>query len=748
MNLSFLLWIAIAAIILCANPSIGRSQDKISNFGKLLLNRTEKALAKAENGKITFTDKEIKQFGIQKTPQNTYQIKALIKTDDQFTKETVENLGIILGKQTGNIWTATIPVIKLRELINLPGIVYVEPNVPAKKKLDKARADIGADLVFSGTGIPRALTGKNVIVGVIDGGFDYLHPAFKTQDGSSLRIKRVWNQDDDRGTPPTGYTNGSEYKTPTEILNAESDGEGKGSHGIHVASTAAGSGFKATQYRGIAPDAELALVSFDLITNPVYESAAYIFDYATSVAKPCVINMSLGFHIGPHDGTSLIDVLFDSLVSAQPGRVLVGAAGNDGDSRLYLKNRFSADNQPIKTVVEFDNDEGIGFIDLWGNPGSTFEVKVMTLNRSGTIIEESNFFSSNNPNADESFNLGNVTVDIAFTARNPLNGKPNIQILIGDAIDTYVGISIRANNGTTVEGWNHGTGGGADFSNQIEGNSLSGFIAGTNASTIGEIGGTGKSVITVGAYHIRTAWTSLSGTSESYDGTIGDIAGFSSRGPTSDGRIKPDITAPGSFIAAAVSRFDNQMTEDMLIAPEISDDGKNFNFGLMQGTSMATPIVTGVVALMLEANPNLTYEQVRTILQNTAKSDEFATVSATSPNNIWGAGKVNALEAVKAVLMTTHTEKDLTLNQPFKLYPNPVTDKIQAAAFLDGSENVSIILQNAAGQIIQEYNFNNITAGFLEKELSLGTIPDGVYVCQLVVGNKPAGMQRIAKISR
>jgi subtilisin family serine protease len=748
MNFNLLLWLLIVSSVLFSNPSVGWSQDKISSFGKLLLNRTEKALAKSENGNINFTDREIKQFGIQKTSQNTYQIKALIKTDGQLTKEAIEKLGIILGTQTGNIWTATIPVIKLKELINLPGIVYVEPNVPAKKKLDKARADIGADLVFSGTGIPRAITGKDVIVGVIDGGFDYLHPAFKTQDGSSLRIKRVWNQNDNRGTPPTGYTNGSEYKTPTEILNAEFDSEFGGSHGTHVASIAAGSGFKATQYRGIAPDAELVLVGFDIMSNPVPEAAAYIFDYATSVSKPCVINMSLGIHIGPHDGTSLTDVLFDSLVSAQPGRVLVGSAGNEGDYKLYLKNKFSADNQTIKTLVEFDNEEGIGFIDLWGNAGSTFEVKVMTLTRSGTIKEESNFFSSNNSNI-ESINLGDVAVDIAFTASSPLNGKPNIQISISDAIDTYVGISIRANNGTTVEAWNHGSGTGANFSNQIEGNNLADFVAGTNASTIGEVGGTGKNVITVGAYHIRTAWTSLSGTSESHDGTIGDITGFSSRGPTADGRIKPDITAPGSYIAAAISRLDDQMTEDMLIAPEISDGGKNFNFGLMEGTSMSAPVVTGVVALMLEANPNLTYEQVHTILQNTAKADEFATVSATSPNNIWGAGKVNALEAVKAVLMTTNTEKELITGQGFKLYPNPVTDgKIQVATFLNSSEKVSIVLENTAGQIIQEFGFDNMAAGFFQKELSLHHIPAGVYVCRLIVGNKPASTQRIAKICR
>ena len=70
--------------------------------------------------------------------------------------------------------------------------------------------------------------------------------------------------------------------------------------------TAAGAD-KSSSFYGMAPDADIVFVSFAEENTNIADAIKYIFDYADKVSKPCVINMSLGSHYGPHDGTSYLD---------------------------------------------------------------------------------------------------------------------------------------------------------------------------------------------------------------------------------------------------------------------------------------------------------------------------------------------------------------------------------------------------------------------------------------------------------
>jgi hypothetical protein len=120
--------------------------------------------------------------------------------------------------------------------------------------------------------------------------------------------------------------------------------------------------------------------------------------------------------------------------------------------------------------------------------------------------------------------------------------------------------------------------------------------------------GTAREVITAGSYVTRGAG-------------VGSISSFSSLGPTRDGRQAPTLAAPGQ----------------VLMAPQPTSTGDAY--GLMQGTSMASPMVTGTVALLLQKNPSLTQAQIRDCLVRTARADGF---TGTTPNNAWGAGKLDA----------------------------------------------------------------------------------------------------------
>ena len=142
--------------------------------------------------------------------------------------------------------------------------------------------------------------GKDVVVGIIDNGFEYGHPNFYNKDHTAYRVKRVWDQNVDTGTPPTGFSYGVEYINQDSILKVAYDLP-DASHGTHVAGIAAGADrTNGNTYYGIAGDADIVLVSYLSDDTDIANGIKYIYDYATSVGKPCVINLSLGSYMGPH----------------------------------------------------------------------------------------------------------------------------------------------------------------------------------------------------------------------------------------------------------------------------------------------------------------------------------------------------------------------------------------------------------------------------------------------------------------
>jgi hypothetical protein len=155
--------------------------------------------------------------------------------------------------------------------------------------------------------------------------------------------------------------------------------------------------------------------------------------------------------------------------------------------------------------------------------------------------------------------------------------------------------------------------------------------------------GTSEKIICAGSYVTKNQGIDIDGVTQNQSGnpTIGNISSFSSLGPSRDNRLKPDISAPGEVIIAAFSG-------DLTIGPNgtpranILQGGKHQK---MQGTSMASPHVTGTVALMLQRNSTLDYNQVFNTLTTTARKDNFTGPSA---NNTYGNGKLSAFGAVEA----------------------------------------------------------------------------------------------------
>jgi len=585
-------------------------------------------------------------------------------------------------------------------------------------------------LVQAGAGLKQKYFGDSVIIGIVDQGFDYTHPTFYDTTGTRLRILRAWEQGNDQGPAPSGFSYGTEITGPDALLAKQySDAE---SHGTHVAGIAGGSGFltPGNQYRGVAPDANLIFVRIGNSASAVTDGINYIFQQAASAGKPAVVNLSLGSHIGPHDGTSLMDQAIDNLVG--PGKIVAGAAGNEGGTPLHIHHAFNSDT--IRTAVDFENRDPVynyGRIEHWGSANSDFSVALRILDQSLNVIATTPFYkASENPSGNNWQLLGDDTLKYSVTGvgSSVLNQKPNLLVMVNGVKKKYIVVLNVTSPNSQVDIWNDGLGVGASF----VGAPQLGYIAGDTKCTMGEIGGTSKKIITVGAYTTKYTFQNIKGQTMTSTDSLDRIAYFSSRGPTADGRTKPEITAPGEQLVSSVNSFDPSYDENNdQVVMKVEDGSTGWFFAAMQGTSMATPLTSGVIALMLQANRNMGPEQVKNILQESARTDTYTGTIDPGGSNTWGWGKIDAQKAV----LTASGASGIALlgNTEFLVYPNPTHGTVFLKNNGAGSLSALISVRNSNGVTLKEA-FNQWNAGGIY-QLDLSGLPTGMYVITLTGSN-------------
>lgn len=583
------------------------------------------------------------------------QLSAYVTIDPART--SWQQLGVTPIAENANTATVRLTLNALQRLAKQQGVEYIQITSGATQMLNLARQEAGTDQIHKGTDLPQAYTGEGVVVGVVDAGFDYMHAAFRRPADGALRIKRVWEQSAttlDGASAPAKYGYGIELNTPELIEKAQGDSDSN-SHGTHVAAIAAGSdAYKDGAYVGNAPDADIVLVALDLnaSTNADISNAVqYIFDYADEVSKPCVVNLSLGNQDGPHDGTSTFDTMTDAMQG--PGRLIVGAAGNHRTDAFHIDHTFAtADAAPLRTFVKYkvapSNSVSGGTIEIWGEKGVDFTVDIAAYST----------FNKKDARSTTVYPAEGVTnVDFGKYATgtwkvasevSPLNGKPHVVLtsaLTSIRNNYAIALTVTPKTAGRVNIWSDNT------YLALESRDIEGFSAPDAASsTLCEIGGTGKRILTVGSYTTRNEYTTNGGQQATLQETVGDLSSFSSYGPTVDGRMKPNITAPGCFIISAVSN--NDASGNLMYAEYNENFGRYNQYGYMQGTSMASPFVAGIVATWLQAYPQLTPEQLHEIVQNTARKDSF---TATAPDSNWGYGKINALDGLRQCIEKQET---------------------------------------------------------------------------------------------
>lgn len=688
-------------------------------------------------------------------------VRGLLEISGESADADLARLGIVVGTKAGSIRTVSVPVNKLDDLAALNGVKFVELDQPVPHALNEVRTATGAADVHDGIDLPQAYRGAGVLVGVIDGSFDYGHPLLRDDEGET-RIRRVWIQGGS-GSAPAGYDYGKELTTPEAILAEGSDGQ-PSSHGAHTSGIAAGNGFMTEgRYDGIAPESDVVLVTFDTSASNVVDAVSYIFDYAESADMPAVINMSFGLHSGPRDGTGLVDRALEEL--AGPGKILVGAIGNEGMFPMHISHVFESEEDTLRTIAQFFDAGPFGALlglaneagaEIWSEEGQDFWASAVILDENGEALGRVPAFYSPNELSEVvteqwTFNGENVslTLSAASTETNP-NGKASMDMrFLTDNPNYHALIEIAAPEGTELHLWNRGAGTGGYFADTLKGGvpapNGEKYTPGDYESSMREFGGTGKAVITVGAWTIRDEVTNQDGQTvpARMPGEVGEIAAFSSRGPTADGRVKPDLTAPGNTIISAYSSYENPLfllANSAYIVEEINYDGRTYPLGAYEGTSMACPVVAGVVALMLEANPELDPETARRILRQTATTDEFTGQLPEEGDNTWGAGKVDAFAAVDEAgrLVGVSELAFAAKSNGWALYPNPARERANLIQPVGEpmSADVRVELVDLRGAVAAEWH------GLAENALDLSEVAAGAYVLRVFPeGQTPVAMK-------
>ena len=663
------------------------------------------------------------------TKQSTVQV--LVSLDDGVDAKALEELGASVGTVAGNMATLTLPAERLADLKASGLCTYIEKNRQRKLYLDKVREDMHIDEIYRGMGLPQGYDGTGVVVGIIDQGFEYGHPTFYDTSGTVLRIKRVWQQADTVGTPPAEFTYGRELCNAEDILAAGDDKAGEG-HGTHVAGIAAGCGAPdgaGRQYRGIAPGADIVLVSSTMNDASVFDAIHYIHSYARSVGKPCVINMSFGTQLGSHDGLTASDRALVNYVGETDSLVLVCAAGNSGNQKNHLYRQFSdTDTMVTTTLLTWPDDNFYNSVCIYGNEGDEYSASLALYDDASyttpaTLHIELPFIGST-VDTVYSFQITSPRdsvyyCDVTVTHTNPLNHRPLILIeMYKDGRASLSDLFVLTIKSTTAEvhAWSN-----SEFFSQRDDR----FVNGDTDYTIGGEGGNTDVVISVGAYTTRT----ISDFDENLQFVTvnpGELMLFSSHGPTLDGRVKPDICAPGYCYSAypetAITFMDDTVSANW--------GGERWFYALASGTSMSSPAVTGVIALWMQRTPSLNVASARELLHSTAYTDGYTGDIPATGSNLWGWGKVNAYAGLGGVQGIDDSPEYEARNAGFRVYVRDGNVVVQ------GAEGGEVSVYDIMGRLIKRVNVGIRKCGSFSTnaliQIPVSTFPSaGVYIVRL-----------------
>lgn len=518
------------------------------------------------------------------------ELVVLINGDNKVVADKIQKLNGTFKYLGYGFGIINIPIKNLDDISKINEIIYVELPKTLYTSFSISNKASCVDEVWNSYN----LSGKGVLVGFIDSGIDYTHPAFRDLEGKT-RIKYIYDVNGSKVWNEADINRALESSNPYSIVTQRDDI----GHGTHVAGIACGGGKIDKRYYGPAYESSIAMVKMTREGKVNYskstqlmEGIKFLIDRSKELNMPLVLNLSFSTNDGAHDGNSLLELYIRTINSLERISFVI-AAGNEGDAGHHVggdlgnnKIQFNIDAEEplikLQLYKDFTNDISIeiknpaglssGIIDI--SKGDYF---------TGRLGEDNYYIYNSGPT---SFNInGEILIILENNRRFVTSGtwEMNLNNLsdIKGNYDIWLPIS-------------EGLGRNTKFLNPDPYNTLG-------------IPGTVSNAITVGSYNSVT----------------NNISTFSGRGKRNGlNPVKPDIVAPGENIESSIpgGRFDS-----------------------LSGTSMATPEVTGSVALLTEwglvkGNDSSLYgERLKYYVLKGAKRDRK---DINYPNSLWGYGNL------------------------------------------------------------------------------------------------------------
>lgn len=577
----------------------------------------------------------------------------LLEVEDESAVEQLKDMGVLIFNSRENILLACVPMEKVGDVLEISGVIGAEVTGEINTSLDEARPYCFADKVQSGTGrLPHGYDGEGIVVGFSDIGFDARHIAFRD------RISAIYDYN-------AAYGERRSATTPEEIAAWTTD-DADNFHATHVGNILGGN-FRGNGYYGVATGAEMVATTSRLTDVGILAGVEDIISYAKAKGKRAVINLSLSSHLGAHDGSSLV---CRYLASCAKDAVICLSASNTGEASCYASALLDEKDKIYRLIVNslltWNGFEVEGMTELWSDTSNPFDFRIELWDMdSQSVVFSTEWANPDNPtllvDADKypewgekmegkvaaacgvsSANMrycASVMYDIetSETASNS-DGRwsryyVSLAFKTSDKISTPVHVDIFADAAESYIGY---------------ANREAAPVISYNG-TISELC-TAEGVISVGNCATRRVFPSLESGSIDLGYPTNVIAGSSAYSDVFTIPRLPHFAAPGKEVISAVSSEFIATHDDLneYLAAVTEVDGKKYYWAEQGGTSMSSPLVAGIMAQWLQADPTLTSGQLIEIAQKTARTDFY-----DIDNPRWGAGCIDALAGIESIFQAS-----------------------------------------------------------------------------------------------
>lgn len=624
----------------------------------------------------------------------------------QLSEDSLRMLGVRVMRRCGNMLLANVPVGRLADVAQQSAVKLV--NTGRKMRLTNDKSRQASSVVFlhekdiepTAASLPSVkdckYRGKGILACVIDGEIDFMHPAFRNADGTSRLIEAIMSEVDVDGNVVF-----NRYDNPEDANEKQKNRTVTHGHGTHVSGIVAGSTDALAaddamrKYYGMAPEADLLLYdSEDLTDTELLGMIDYAFQQSDATGQPVVVNMSIGYNTSQLDGTDSFAMSLNEIFAehGKEGKVVCVSAGNEGDKNISVQMNC---NKPIQNAdwtmqkkvavdLESDKDSETGktiytlnaTIDFYSRSGKEYAVKYEFYEYNGVAgsyryVDETELLTKElleaaedlNLHFDRTTDLGNKML-IDITPSSSVSSKGGYLFMADMVAECSKNTRIVVNIYTKEEGVQiDGCLNAAEFAD----------IAGADyavANGYGSFNGMAcsENVVSVGAYNTRIGYTDATGVDHYYFsplkiGKVGDISVYSSYVSGHYGVARPDVVAPGTEI---ISSMHSRFLMKSLQVGYSNYAGTTYPWGVLCGTSMSCPAVSGIVALWLQANPQLTSQDVKAVIRETSDYDSYCEKWKERA----GYGKINALRGLEYVVATTGirdiSPDSVTISRPVK----------------------------------------------------------------------------------